>query len=84
MNLKSKGLESVRNNSDVDYLLIVDYQSELSKYKLTACECDCGINIYFINKSDNGTILNLDIQKGYKVGYIETLYAMDKLSRTSL
>lgn len=86
MNSTVKQEENVYNASatEMDFPLIVNYRSQNEFLKLTACETETGINVYFSNKSMENIDLSLTIPKGYKVDRIEYVCAPDRLSRAKL
>lgn len=81
---EAKAGNEVFNDPDVDFPLIVNRQSQTEFYKVTACETEEGISIYFVNKSTESAILQPTVPKGYYVESLEELYAPDRLSRTGL
>lgn len=70
--------------SDVNFPLQVNRQSQTDFFKIQACETNNGINIYFINKSTESVQLEAMLPEGYQIMSCETLYGDDRLSRTSL
>jgi alpha-L-arabinofuranosidase len=80
----SKIENEVFNDPDVEFPLIVNRQSQSDLFKVTACETNGGMNIYFVNKSTEPVELQCVLPKGYYVEKIIDLYAPDRLSRTYL
>lgn len=74
----------VYNDPNVDFPLIVNRESQTDLYKVSACETEEGINLYFINKADEPIELQQVLPSNCKPIRIETLYAPDRLSRTYL
>lgn len=81
---KSEIKEKIYNDSEVDFPLIVNRQSQTELYKAMACETQNGINLYLVNKADQPIQIHQLLPKDYKPISIETLYAPDRLSRTYL
>lgn len=80
--MESKVDNEAFNETEIEFPLIVNRQSETEFYKVVACETDEGINIFFVNKSTEPVKLQQQLPKGYYVESIEELYAPDRLSRT--
>ena len=64
--------------------LLVNYRNQNEFLKMTACETENGIQVYFSNKSRENLTLSLKMPKGYRIVKIEYLCAPNRLSRTHL
>ncbi|MDR3184817.1 MAG: hypothetical protein LBT49_05375 [Prevotellaceae bacterium] len=79
---QDKNNAKVFNDTNVEFPLMVNRQSQTAFFKITACETNEGINIYFVNKSTDPVRLQPVLPKGYHPVKIEELYAPNRLSRT--